>query len=441
MRAAIASGFVLAALAAPQAHGASVIANEERCGPSDGSECRDMVELIYEAAAGESNAVRISRDGATLTIVDSAPLAVDGSCTRVDATTARCPVGESEESRYIFGLGDGNDSFDGQNLPFVRVEAGPGDDAIGGSSGADHLDGGGGRDTIGGGAGDDVLTDGDSSSTGIGPDVLNGGGGSDRADYDSHDVRIEIDLADPAADGAAGENDALSAIENLRGGGAGGRLQGDDGPNALQAQAGTWTLSGRGGGDVIALGRGGGVLEGDAGNDVMTVSRGTGVSVLGGEGDDRIRVRGMGTASGDTGDDRVDAGLSGKCGPGRDILLDPGVSLPLPRDCELVGLALGDNAANRARAFKPGLVLDPHSARTTGRTLTVGLRTFARHQLAVIVRTQRGRRLATVTVGRPSRTLRIRLKSRASGKLVLRFRQRDRHLSRWTIDALLLQPR
>jgi Ca2+-binding RTX toxin-like protein len=105
-----------------------------------------------------------------------------------------------------------------------------------------------------GGTGNDVL------DGGPGRDQLDGGIGTDTVDYSARSVPLNVNLAVPNGDGAAGENDDTLGFENVNGGSGGDILTGNDAPNVLL---------GGGGGDFLAGGGANDTLEGGAGGDVM----------------------------------------------------------------------------------------------------------------------------------------------------------------------------
>jgi Ca2+-binding RTX toxin-like protein len=146
---------------------------------------------------------------------------------------------------------------------------GPGDDIIDGRDGRDHIHGGGGNDRICGGGGNDEIygeNGRDFVLGGGGDDVLNGyadrcfppyvaclmpesdvligGPGVDTADYSGHavPVNVELDGRDLPEDGAYGEGDTVSQIENVTGGLEGDTLTGNWGPNVLNGGPGNDTL-------------------------------------------------------------------------------------------------------------------------------------------------------------------------------------------------------
>lgn len=157
---------------------------------------------------------------------------------------------------------------------FTTVITGPGNDTVTGTSADEHfilgagddtVDAGAGNDTIDGGPGNDLLRGGEGS------DIINGGDGTDTATYDERGPSepVNVTLATPGGDGAAGENDTLTQIENVTGGASSDTLIGDDGPNVLVGGPGLNTLSGLGGDDVIFGGDDRDIITGGPGSDKL----------------------------------------------------------------------------------------------------------------------------------------------------------------------------
>jgi Ca2+-binding RTX toxin-like protein len=157
---------------------------------------------------------------------------------------------------------------------FRGVITGAGNDIVTGTSadevfslgaGNDQLDAGPGNDVIDGGAGSDLLRG------GLGSDSINGGPDADTATYDERGPSepVSVTLSTPGGDGAAGENDTLTAIENVTGGASNDTLGGDDGPNTLLGGPGLNTIDGLGGDDVIQGGDQRDVISGGPGRDQL----------------------------------------------------------------------------------------------------------------------------------------------------------------------------
>ncbi|HEV8516731.1 MAG TPA: calcium-binding protein, partial [Candidatus Limnocylindrales bacterium] len=91
--------------------------------------------------------------------------------------------------------------------------------------------------------------------------------GSDTADYTGRTVDLVIDLDGVGDDGAPGENDTLTAIENVIGGSANDVITGDASSNLLDGAAGNDDLRAGGGADVLEGGPGIDVLSAGPGDD------------------------------------------------------------------------------------------------------------------------------------------------------------------------------
>ncbi|UGS34490.1 hypothetical protein DSM104329_00868 [Capillimicrobium parvum] len=159
-----------------------------------------------------------------------------------------------------------------------NVTGGAGPDVLVGDAHANRLLGGGGDDTLQGMGG---------------ADVLDGGGGGNTATYRERTGPVVASLDDVANDGAPGEKDLLTRVQNLVGGtGAdtltgsanANRLDGGPGADRLDALAGPDTVRGGTGSDVVLLG---------TGNDAFDWLPGDSSDVVEGQGDnDTLRFSG-----------------------------------------------------------------------------------------------------------------------------------------------------
>jgi Ca2+-binding RTX toxin-like protein len=317
--------------------------------------CTTSLRVTHAAEPGERNDLTVERVRGFVVVRDAgAPVTAGKGCAQVAPGEARCadftdrPGGGRIELTVTAEAGDGDDRLAVGALPgltTVELSGGAGDDLItgatgpdtrgdavvlGGGDGADRLlggagpeqlDGGKGQDELRGGGGDDRL-----SGEAIGfydegvkletvPDVLDGGPGRDEANYSTYDVPVTVDLADPAPDGAAGEADVLSGIEDVTGGRGAATLLGDDGPNRLAALSDKHPqrLEGRGGDDV---------LEG--------------------------AMQARDVSDGGAGDDTIDSGPGSVCGAGNDTLSSLG-DRTVP-----AGLRAGRPRVGPARALPAG---------------------------------------------------------------------------------------
>jgi Ca2+-binding RTX toxin-like protein len=150
--------------------------------------------------------------------------------------------------------GAGNDLVSG-TATSESFALGAGDDQLNAAEGNDSANGGDGNDLLRGGAGRDVLA---------------GGAGTDTVTYDERTSGEPITVSLAAGTGGGpGEDDQLSAIENVVATPGPDTLSGDDGPNGLSAGAGRDVLSGLAGNDVIVGGDNRDVIDGGAGNDQL----------------------------------------------------------------------------------------------------------------------------------------------------------------------------
>ena len=155
-------------------------------------------------------------------------------------------------------------------------------------AGDDQLNAGGGNDTADGGDGNDLLRG------GAGRDALAGGPGSDTVTYDERTSGepVAVSLA-AGSGGGAGEDDALSAIEDVIATPGPDSLTGDDGPNGLFGGGGRDDINGLGGDDRLFGGDARDTIDGGAGRDQL----------FGEDGDDSL-------AAFDNEADNVDCGAS-----------------------------------------------------------------------------------------------------------------------------------
>jgi Ca2+-binding RTX toxin-like protein len=225
----------------------------------------------FTAADGESNDLTVTAKGRRVTFHDAgAPVAPLDGCRAVDANTVACAVdfdvrvdlGDMDD-RLRFAVtatggegffagadgGDGNDTLTGGNPSFQELLGGEGDDTLTGGPEHDIVEGGPGDDVVLGGAGNDELR-GDGFGH-PGRDVIAGGGGTDTVIYGGRKRPVTVDLRRAYPQGAQGENDTVTGVENVTGGRAKDLLIGDEHDNRLR---------GGGGADVFRSGLGDDVL-------------------------------------------------------------------------------------------------------------------------------------------------------------------------------------
>jgi hypothetical protein len=272
---AVAVGATLIAAFSPAIAGAATVTGANAAPPAS---------VTYDGAAGEVNQPTVTREGASIVVRDpSVVLGAAGTCVTVDPHTISCPDGAAPSATVsvVLNLGDAADTAV-VNVPNAVIHGGPGNDSLTGSDTAnDVIYGEANEDTINGRGGDDTLLDGiadaapnhvfggagdDTLYGGTGPDQFDGGDGFDIVSYGDRgtDVAsgVTVGLSGGAATGAGapGENDSLTAIENLQGTAKGDTLTGDAGSNLIQ---------GLGGDDVITGGPGVDLLYGGDGNDAI----------------------------------------------------------------------------------------------------------------------------------------------------------------------------
>ncbi len=168
-----------------------------------------------------------------------------------------------------------------------------GDDNIQGGAGADYLVGNAGNDTVSGGSGEDILY---ADPSADGADVYSGGSGVDSMYYGQRSTAVGISLDDVANDGGVGELDNVkSDIENATGGSQGDSFQGNaldnqffggGGSDSAFGGDGQDSLSGGPGIDVLTGNDGSDILRGDADNDILNAADGGYDDVFGGPGTD-----------------------------------------------------------------------------------------------------------------------------------------------------------
>lgn len=409
---------VLALLLAAPAGAATVSA---RVAPDDRSPSETLT-LRVGPAAGERNDLTLSWTASEFVVRDAtAPLTAEHGCVQAAPDEVRCAVPPPRPpflQRYFTASLEGGDKDDRLALGAatalradVSLNGGEGDDTIAGggvpaalygSEGADTILGGPAAEGVSGGRGSDVLRGGEGNDTLIGDDytlaparpaddVIDGGPGVDTVNYQEQDGLVDVDLADDRPDGALGESDTLSGIENATGGGGVNVLRGDEGPNVLTDNSGTGfgrdRLEGRGGDDVL-----------DGGwEDAI---------VIGGDGDDRL-VAPAAPFSGFP--------LVYDCGPGADVIASEslGVLRPFTPDCE---------RAEVGRAF----VVELASARVSPGRLRFGLVPLRASRGRLTVRDARGRVLGARDLavrGRGYRTVAVPLRRVAArGALRVAYR-------------------
>ncbi|HEV2813521.1 MAG TPA: calcium-binding protein [Solirubrobacteraceae bacterium] len=273
-RLAAATAVILATLAAPAA-GSSTVRMQE-------------TTPIIRGDDGPNRIVVTPVDGGgRYAIDDPAGIAAGAGCVQETPTRASCPrienpticqsdacthaveavaveaLGGNDDIRVGYGpaadgwpqthafvnAGAGDDFVGGTPVVDYELHGGPGDDVVDGAGFNDRLDGGGGRDVLFGGPGSDVLADGDDSAR-PDADVLDGGACTeprcvaagpaepgdldDTLSYEKRRAAVSVDLrSGEAAQGGRGERDVARNVENAWGGSGDDHLVGGAGYNRL----------------------------------------------------------------------------------------------------------------------------------------------------------------------------------------------------------------
>jgi len=140
-------------------------------------------------------------------------------------------------------LGNGNDTV-------LLMPAAPGFTywavSLQGEAGADTLESRGPAASFYGGTGSDHVV------PGPGKDEIDGGDDADVVDYGSRKAAVTVNLGtDQRINGAAGEQDKITHVENVVAGAGPDKLTGSDGANQILGGKGVDTISAKGGNDTI----------------------------------------------------------------------------------------------------------------------------------------------------------------------------------------------
>jgi Ca2+-binding RTX toxin-like protein len=213
------------------------------CGKYDAG--HDVPVVSYVAAAGEANALAVSRTGDEWTLADpGAAVSVGDGCRAVDAHTAACTAASTLEAIPAFTaqLGEGDDTL------MIAGDVGV-LTSLDGGDGADTLTGGGERDTFLGGSG---------------ADRFDGGAGEfDALSFAGLSEGVTVDLGA----GRTSDGDTVTGVEQVEGGDGRDRLLGGQRADILFGGAGDDLVRGRGGDDMLQGGVGRDVVEGGRGDD------------------------------------------------------------------------------------------------------------------------------------------------------------------------------
>jgi len=161
------------------------------------------------------------------------------------------------------GAGSGGDSL----LNIQRITGSAFADTLTGDSDNNRIAGLAGNDTESGGLGNDTFGMG---ATPDGSDVIAGGPGVDTVLYNLRTTAITVNLTGgTSTNGANGEGDTISGVENATSGTGRDTLVGNGSNNTLSGARGADVLRGLAGNDRLLGGRAADFLAGGAGNDVM----------------------------------------------------------------------------------------------------------------------------------------------------------------------------
>jgi RTX calcium-binding nonapeptide repeat (4 copies) len=261
--------------------------------------------LVYDAAPGERNRVRVSLERRAFVVSDDARVTPGRGCRRIDAHRVRCPLPRAKDQSARIRLGDGDDTALADGVSSV-LRGGAGADRLRVLGASAYFAGGPGRDHMTGGPSGDTFDEGGSSN---GADTMLGAGGTDHVSYAGRRRPVIADLDGLRDDGERGERDLISAdVHSLAGGRGADRLTGGLGDDALAGGRGRDTIAGWAGDDDLSAGTtadaieyipGADRLTGGAGNDDLLGSTGPDLldggagydALYGSLGADRLRAR------------------------------------------------------------------------------------------------------------------------------------------------------
>jgi Ca2+-binding RTX toxin-like protein len=163
---------------------------------------------------------------------------------------------------YMDGIANDGVAGENETIPgdIEGVQGGPfGDKLSGTGAGADTLLGGAGPDDLEGWGGDDTLKGQDGNDTlhaNSGADVLDGGPDSDSLSYGPVGQSVYVYQDASANDGALGEHDNVTSIENLTGSPYGDDLEGTTGDDIIDGNSGGDKITAKFGDDTVYGGEG-----------------------------------------------------------------------------------------------------------------------------------------------------------------------------------------
>jgi hypothetical protein len=231
-------------IAGEEGHDTIAAGGYVRGGPGDDT----LTVARYGYADGGPGADRMTGERSTLKYPDRT------SALRVtfDGAANDGEAGEGDDVRGVFDWiegGAGDDHLESPGGPSeVRLWGFGGDDEVVGVGGGVLLVGADGNDTLTGGDGDDQMN-GDA-----GTDLMRGGPGTDGVRFNTF-ANVTITPDDRPDDGPPGENDDVgSDVEDFATSVGNDRIQGTDGPNAIDSGGGDDLVEARGGDDSLIVG-------------------------------------------------------------------------------------------------------------------------------------------------------------------------------------------
>ena len=306
--------------------------------------------IEYNAAAGETNQLRISRSGGSVVFTDpGATITPAGNCALVAANPnqAACPfpptadvqgnLGDMADTLTVedsvtdidsvgFTGGLGNDQLTGGDFTNDSLAGEDGADRLFGRGGrdsinpgtgagdlADEVDGGAGQDGFSGSPGNDIYRGGpgeDFFSTTTAPDGsdLYDGGPNRDAVFVNRDLPTTVSLDGLANDGTGGENDNM-LVEQVQTGNGNDVLTGSAADETFSSSGGSDRISAGAGNDNLSAGDDNDVSNGGPGDDNIFDGEGND-SLLGGDGNDELSAGpGSDTLNGEGGDDTLQSGF------------------------------------------------------------------------------------------------------------------------------------
>lgn len=230
--------------------------------------------LFYEAAAGETNNLRITQEADSLLFDDDVRVNDRSDNCVQEVDNVRCSTAGRGFFQIVITLGDGNDSttLNGVRLSTTQL-GGPGDDTLRSGLGFNQLEGDDGNDTL-----ISIPQPDDSGEFEFfGSTRMDGGAGADRfesnsrfdfVDYSDRTAGVSVTLDGAANDGEANEGDnVLPGVDFVSGGSGDDRFVGGAGDEGFSGNQGNDFLDGQAGDDSLDGGDGNDSLNGGEGSD------------------------------------------------------------------------------------------------------------------------------------------------------------------------------